>query len=180
MNEAMSEAAGNLAALLPHLLAHSLMAVGGIYVVLAELHRVVVQSGMMSDREFIDLFALAQAAPGPNSMFIALLGWRVAGVGGAVAAMAAFTLPAALVAGAVGQLWSSWGRARWFRALARGLAPVTVGLVLAGAVLLVQAAAASWVSLLVSAVAAALAGLSRLHPVAILAGAGAIGWATAP
>ncbi len=73
MNEAMSEAAGNLDALLPHLLAQSLMAVGGIYVVLAELHRVVVQSGMMSDREFTDLFALAQAAPGPNSMFIALL-----------------------------------------------------------------------------------------------------------
>ena len=102
----------------------------------------------------------------------------MAGVSGAVVAMAAFTLPAVLVAGAVGQLWSSRGRARWCRALARGLAPV--GLVLAGAVLVVQAAAASWASLLVSAVAAVLAGLSRLHPVAILAGAGAIGWATAP
>lgn len=64
-----------------HLLLQSLMAIGGIYVVVAELQRVVVvENGWIGAEEFAALFALAQAAPGPNIIFVALVGWRMSGL----------------------------------------------------------------------------------------------------
>ena len=61
----------------------SLIAVGGAMTVLPEMHRTVVdQHGWMSAATFADLFALAQAAPGPNVLFVSLIGWHVAGLAG--------------------------------------------------------------------------------------------------
>ncbi|MBW3537139.1 MAG: chromate transporter [Actinobacteria bacterium] len=63
----------------------SLLAIGGVSVILAELHRVIVVStGWMSETEFASLFALAQAAPGPNMLFVTLIGWSMAGITGAI------------------------------------------------------------------------------------------------
>ncbi|HEY3554412.1 MAG TPA: chromate transporter, partial [Casimicrobiaceae bacterium] len=63
----------------------SFVAVGGINAILPEVHRVVVElEGWMTSGDFADLFALAQLAPGPNAMVVALVGWKVAGVVGAL------------------------------------------------------------------------------------------------
>ena len=65
----------------------SLLAVGGANAIVPELHRVVVSElRWMSGQEFAALFALAQAAPGPNVLVVSLVGWKVAGVPGAIAA----------------------------------------------------------------------------------------------
>jgi len=162
--------------LLGHLAGQSLMAIGGIYVVLGELHRVVVVShGWLTPADFTGLFALAQAAPGPNMMFVTLIGWRMGGVPGAVAATLAFVGPASILAMMVAQLWTTWGEKRWFVLLRRGLVPMTVGLMVASAWLLTSAASIGWGGHVVTAGAAALALRTRLHPVAILAIAAALG-----
>src|SRR5258706_13600256 len=60
----------------------SLIAVGGAITVIPEMHRSVVEvHGWMSGAQFADLFALAQAAPGPNILVVSLIGWKVAGLG---------------------------------------------------------------------------------------------------
>ncbi|MGE5669353.1 MAG: chromate transporter, partial [Betaproteobacteria bacterium] len=56
----------------------SLVAIGGINAIVPEIHRVVVDlQGWMTSAEFARLFALAQIAPGPNAMVVALVGWKV-------------------------------------------------------------------------------------------------------
>ena len=64
----------------------SLMAIGGANAMVPEIHRYVIeQRGWMRGDEFAALFAIAQASPGPNVLFITLIGWKVAGWPGAVA-----------------------------------------------------------------------------------------------
>ncbi len=68
-------------ALLLQFMLLSLMAVGGANVLLPEMHRFAVEGrGWMSSKEFSELFALAQAAPGPNVLFVSVIGWKAAGL----------------------------------------------------------------------------------------------------
>src|SRR5438093_11977361 len=75
----------------------SLLAIGGINALLPEIHRVVVDvEGWMTSAEFAQMFALAQLAPGPNAMIVALIGWKVAGIAGALVATIAACGPSSL------------------------------------------------------------------------------------
>ncbi len=162
--------------LLGHLALQSLLAIGGIYVILAELQRVVVvENGWMSPEEFTSLFALAQASPGPNTLFVTLIGWRLHGIGGALLATGVFVTPSLIIAGFVARAWNSWSRQRWFVVLRKGLVPMTVGLIASSAVLLTIASATGPVSLLITVGAMALSLGTKLPPVAILAVGAAIG-----
>ncbi len=72
----------------------SLFAVGGAMAVVPEMHRQVVEVyGWLNDREFTDLFAIAQAAPGPNIIVVTLIGFQAAGIPGALVANAAMCAP---------------------------------------------------------------------------------------
>lgn len=163
------------------LASQSLLAIGGLYVVLAELHRVVVSvNGWMTDEEFTALFAVAQASPGPNMLFVTLIGWRMAGVGGGIAATAAFIMPAVFAAATAARMWARWGEASWFRLLRRALVPLTVGLMLASALLFIQSAAPTWTRLGIVAAAAGVSLTTRAPPIVVLAAAafvGALGFA---
>ena len=79
----------------------SLLAVGGANALVPEFQRVAAAYGWASADTFAGLFALAQAAPGPNMLIVTLLGLRAAGLAGAVVATVAFVAPAALLAVAV-------------------------------------------------------------------------------
>ena len=72
-------------ALLTHFLSLSLLAIGGVITTAPDMHRYLVdQQHWLSDAQFSSSIAVAQAAPGPNVLFIALLGWNVgmnAGIG---------------------------------------------------------------------------------------------------
>jgi chromate transporter len=162
--------------LLGHLVAQSLMAIGGIYVVVAELQRVVVvENGWLGAEDFASLFALAQAAPGPNTIFVALVGWRMAGLWAGVLAILVFVLPSCCLSVMVARGWSRWSEQRWFGLFRKGLIPVTVGLLASSAALLTQTAAVNPVALGITAGSAALSLSTRLPPVAILAMAALIG-----
>ena len=158
------------------LLGQSFLAIGGLWVVLAELYRViVVVNGWVSATEFTSLFALAQASPGPNALFVTLVGWRMAGIPGGIAATAAFMLPAALLVAVVSRMWNRWQERRWFAAVQSGLIPLTIGLMAASAWLLINAASWYWQGYLVTALATAVALWTRLPPVVILAVAAVAG-----
>ncbi len=118
--------------LFQNFLALSLMAVGGAITLVPDMHRrLVVDAGLLSDADFTSAIALAQAAPGPNVLFVALIGWYSGGVGGAVLSMVGIMLPSTTLALAASR-WVS-ARKSWLsvQAFQAGLMPVTVGLLLA-------------------------------------------------
>lgn len=156
----------------------SLLTVGGASTVLPEVHRLVVEGhGWMTSETFANLFALAQAAPGPNIMVFTLIGWQIAGWQGALVATAAMMGPPFVLTFAVSRLWQRWQGLRWYQTFERGIVPVTLGLLAATAWLLTAAAGTSWSSYLVTAVSAACLLLTRLHPLAVLGTAALLGLA---
>lgn len=154
----------------------SLMAVGGANAILPEIQRLVVDEyGWMSAAELVELYALGQAAPGPNVMVVSLIGWRMAGVAGALAATLGMCGPTCVLTYLFAGVWERFRGARWRRIVQAGLAPVTVGLVLASGFVLSHAAAHDPVSWAISAATAALVLATRLNPLVLLVGAGLVG-----
>ena len=89
--------------------AYVYLAVGGAITTAPDMQRYLVRErGWIGDGEFTASVALAQAAPGPNVLFVAVLGWNVAGAAGAAVTLAGIMLPSTTLA-----LWATrWGRAR--------------------------------------------------------------------
>jgi len=154
----------------------SLLAFGGANAVLPEMQRQVVDvHHWMSARDFAALFALAQAAPGPNMMVVSLVGWRVAGIPGALVATGAVAAPAAMLTWLVSGVWYRFRDAPWRKAVQAGLQPVTAGLIMASAALLIRSTAVDLSAAVVVVVAAGLFIFTKLHPLLILAAAAAAG-----
>jgi chromate transporter len=153
----------------------SMLAVGGANALVPEMQRQVAAHGWMRPEEFAALFALAQAAPGPNMLVVTLVGLRVAGPPGALVATAAFVVPSGLLTYGVAKVWQRFREAPWRRLIQAGLTPVTVGLVMAAAVLLCESAVHGVGTLLIAAVTAATLLATRLHPLWLLAGGAALG-----
>ena len=154
----------------------SLLAFGGANTILPELQRqVVVQNHMMSDQTFAALFALAQAAPGPNMMVISLIGWNVAGLSGAILTMVCAVTPSSVLTFLVARAWYRFRDAPWRRAIQRGLLPVTAGLLLSSAALLIKATTLDWSLGLLTAAVTVLLMTTRIHPMLVLGGAAALG-----
>jgi len=156
----------------------SLVAFGGANAVIPEIQREAVDvNHWMTAREFAALFAIAQAAPGPNFMISTLVGWKAAGVPGALVATAAMCAPSCLLTFGIVKVWDRYRDAWWRAAIGAGLAPVTVGLVGASAWLLTRAADLQWRLALVTAVTAMVTYFTRLNPLWCLAAAGGLGLA---
>ena len=174
----------DLLALFAHFLVLSLLAVGGAITTAPDMHRyLVTQQHWITDEQFTASVALAQAAPGPNVLFVAVLGWNVAGAAGAFAAMLGIMLPSTTLA-----LWATrWGErrreTRGVRAFTGGLAPLTIGLllstgwVLAEPFLRVAEHRAGAVALIaVTVLAMSLRQISPMWLVALGAIVGLLGW----
>jgi chromate transporter len=154
----------------------SLLAFGGANAVIPEMQRQVVDvHHWMSAHDFAALFALAQAAPGPNMMVVSLVGWRVAGFWGAIVTTGSVALPSSVLTLLVTGVWYRFKDANWRKALQAGLLPVTVGLIAASAALLIEATTVDWTAAAVTVVTAGLFILTKVHPMLILAGAAAAG-----
>ena len=157
----------------------SLVAVGGGNTILPEMQRQVVSvHHWMTAAEFAALFALAQASPGPNMMVSTLIGWRVAGVAGAFVATAGLIGPSCLLTFVTASFWHRFSARRWRRQVQAGITPVTVGLVMAAAVLLSEATGTTAGAWVVTAATTVLLLTTRLHPLiplGIAAGLGVAG-----
>jgi chromate transporter len=162
-----------------HFLLLSLLSIGGAIVVAPDMHRVMVgQYGLLTDAQFNASIALAQAAPGPNVLFVAVMGYQAAGLPGAAATLFGIMLPSTTLTLAAWR-WAE-GRRDWaaIAAFKAGLAPTVLALMAATGWLLVSQVP-GWRHYVVAALAALLVWRTRLHLlVLIAAGAvvGALGW----
>jgi chromate transporter len=164
-------------ALTAHLALVSSISFGGFPTVLPEVRNFVVGTHRwLTDREFADVFAIAQSIPGPNMiLMMSLVGWKVWGFPGAVAsAFATFGPPCAMYFAAY-RVWDRFRDARWQRIVRRGLVPVVIGLVIAGGTVLAGAADADWRAAAVTIAAGAIVLTTRLNPLWVLFAGGALG-----
>jgi chromate transporter len=154
----------------------SLLSVGGISAVMPEVQRVVVDvQQWATPDEFIQLFAIAQAAPGPNVLIVSLIGWKVHGLAGALISLFAMCGPAAALTWWVSGVWERFRDAEWRKTVQRGLAPLTVGLVFAGGYVLATPRGLDWQSAVIALGSAAGVVLTRFNPLWLLAGGGVAG-----
>ena len=155
----------------------SFLAFGGATALLPEIHRVVVENHhWLDDATFAHLYAIAQAAPGPNVLVVTLIGWEVAGLPGAFAATLAMCLPMSILIYLLIDRWESFAGKRWQTAISLGVAPLAVGLVFSGATLIAQSAGLRLGGWLVIAVTAAISlRFRRLHPLWLIAAGGLAG-----
>jgi chromate transporter len=143
----------------------SLVAIGGAIAVLPEIQRLVVDvHGWVAPGAFMDLFALAQAAPGPNVMVVSLIGWQVAGVAGLLTATLAMIGPPALLALALARLRARLAGFTWVRITQAGLIPIAIGLNLASGLVLARAANSGATTLALSVGTALVVWLTRWNP----------------
>jgi len=150
----------------------SLFSFGGGQAIIAEMqHQVVDVQHWMTNQEFVDLFALSRAAPGPSTLIAALIGWHVAGFLGALAGTLGIYLPSSIVMYAAIRWWHAQADSPWRRLLQKGLAPIALGLVLAGAATVLQAAQANALQLIVAVAGAALLLYTKIGPYPLMAAA---------
>ncbi len=172
--------ASDLLGLFSHFLLLSLLAVGGAITTAPDMHRyLVIDQHWITDGQFTASVALAQAAPGPNVLFVAVLGWNVAGPLGATATLLGIMLPSTTLA-----LWAArWGSKRrdtlGVRAFTAGLAPLTIGLLFATGWVLTDPVRGHWELLALVALTVAVMLRSTVSPIWLVAVgmlAGALGW----
>jgi chromate transporter len=156
----------------------SLFAVGGANAALPEIHRVAVEiQHWMTDTQFADVFALSQLSPGPNVLIVTLIGYHVAGVAGALVATLAMCGPTTVLAYYVSRFMTRSTQATWPALLQAALVPLSIGLMSASGLILVETADRSWAAFAMTAVAAVLAFATRLNPFWLLVAGGVLGFA---
>ena len=183
--------------LFAYFLTLSLMAVGGSITAAPDMHRYLVDGNRwLSETQFTSSIAIAQAAPGPNVLFIALLGWNVGlnaggGTGPAAWGLGALGVAVCMVGILLPSSLLTWQASRWgqrnrdkrgVRAFKQGMAPLVIGLLLATGWLLGSAngnPGRDWKLWLLSLACTLLVWRTRIHLLWLLAAGaalGALGW----
>ena len=115
-------------ALFVHFLLLAIVSVGGTDTVLPDMHRYLVEvNGWVTNGQFSDAYALARAIPGPNMLYVSILGWQAAGFWGAFATTLALAVPPFTLTLLVMHLSSRFPGSRIGRAFRVGFAPITIG-----------------------------------------------------
>ena len=155
----------------------SLVAFGGGNTTLPEMHRQVVDvHHWMSSTDFAALYALAQAAPGPNLMVAPLIGWQVAGLPGLLVTALAIFGPSSVLTIVALRLWRRFRDRPWRAAVQAGLVPISTGLVAASATIITRTVDHAWIFATITAISATVLLRSRVHPLWMLALGAAVGW----
>jgi chromate transporter len=152
----------------------SLLTIGGGMAAFPEMKASVVGvHHWLTYPQLIHIYSVGQMAPGPNMMMVAAVGERVSGVAGALIAALAFFVPTGLLTFGVGRLWKRLERWPWRTAIQRGLAPVAIGLAVAGTITLGKGAVTGWTTAALALAVFAATLRSRLNP-ALLVLCGAV------
>jgi len=155
----------------------SVVAFGGGNTTLPEMHRQVVDvHHWMTGADFAALYALAQAAPGPNMMVAPLIGWQVAGLAGMLVTTFAIFGPSSILTIIALRLWRRFRDKPWRAAVQAGLVPISVGLVAASATVIARTVDHDWIFVAITAASTAVLLRFRVHPLWMLAMGAAVGW----
>jgi len=164
----------DLGSLFLHFLALWFVAIGGPSTIFPEVHRYLVEvHQLLTEKEFAELYTLAQVAPGPNVMYVILIGWHLAGWWGVGATTIPLLVPATTLTLLVGHLNERYPNATIGRALRSGLTPVTIGLVLASATILMRTVNRDWRGYLITLITVGVVLKKSCNPLWLLA-AGAL------
>ena len=154
----------------------SLLAIGGASAIYAPLqHQSVDVYKWITGREFLEMFAIARITPGPGSMITTLLGWKVAGLAGALVATLALYIPCSVMCFGVARTWNRYRGTAWHTAFANGLRPIGAGLMIAGGVAILgieDSGILGWIVAFI--VMGVLLWRETLHPMIVLLGGSAI------
>jgi chromate transporter len=160
----------DLAALFLHFLLLWFIAVGGPSAILPDIHRYVVDvQHLMTSAQFAEIYTLAQVAPGPNAMYVTLMGWHLAGWMGAAATTIPLLIPASTLTLLVGHLNERYPHARIGRAIRSGMMPVTIGFTFSSATILIRAVNHDWRAYVLTAATVALVLRKSWNPFWLLA-----------
>jgi chromate transporter len=158
----------------------SLLSIGGGNSVLPEMHRQSVSDyHWLTDNQFAGVFAISQAAPGPSILIVTLIGYKAAGIFGALLATVAVMLPAGALVYFVTKFWEHSARSPIRFAIEKGFAPLTVGLVLATAYIMGRSTNHDWRSYLLTVLCTVVFIFTKINPLIVvgIAGlAGFLGW----
>lgn len=153
----------------------SLLSVGGGNGVLPDMQRAAVdQYGWLTASQFLDLFAISRATPGPGALLVVLIGLKAAGLLGALVAGVSMFAPSCLIVHLAARFWDRAARSPWRDAAERALAPVAVGLTLGSGIALIRTTEGGWPAWLVTGGSALLLATTELHPMIVLAGGAAV------
>lgn len=181
-------AAADWASLLLHFMVLSLLSIGGAITTASDMQRFLVQDRhWLTDPQFSASIAIAQAAPGPNVLFVALMGWQVGlnagGVGLALLGVAVTLFGILLPSTTLTYLAAQWGHRnrdlRAVRAFKQGMGPIVVSLLIATGWVLVSGARPQWSDAPLWAIALAatlIVWRTRIHLLWLLGAGAVLGW----
>ena len=174
-----------------HYLSLSLLSIGGAITTAPDMHRFLVdQQNWLTDAQFNASIAIAQAAPGPNVLFIALMGWNVGlnaggfftGLLGVLLAMLGILIPSTTLTYIAAQ-WGHRNRElRVVRAFKQGMSPIVVALliatgwILAGTNSVQSDALQNWPVWLLTAATAVIVWRTKIHLLWLLGAGALLGW----
>ena len=181
-------APGDWVALAAHFLALSLLSIGGAITTAPDMHRYLVdERRWLTDPQFGASVAIAQAAPGPNVLFVALMGWNVGlNAGGLPTALLGMSLALVgilLPSTTLTYVAAQWGHRnrelRAVRAFKQGMAPIVIALLIATGWVLATGtryALADWPLWLVALATALVVWRTRIHLLWLLGAGALLGW----
>ena len=171
-----------------HYLSLSLLSIGGAITTVSDMHRFLVdEQHWLTDTQFNASIAIAQAAPGPNVLFIALMGWNVGlnaggmltGLAGVFVAMLGILIPSTTLT----YLAAQWGHRnrelRAVRAFKQGMAPIVVALLIATGLILALSNSGdikSWPLWLLTVLTALIVWRTKTHLLWLLGAGALVGW----
>jgi chromate transporter len=148
----------------------SLISIGGANAVLPEIRRQIVDvQGWMNDAAFANLFAISNAAPGPNIILVSLIGWQLAGLAGLLVATLAIMIPSCTLAFFASRAVTRWSDKRWVGLLKEGLVPVALGLILASGISMMRTADHDALTISISMATAVFVVFSKRNPLLAIA-----------
>jgi chromate transporter len=154
----------------------SLLTIGGGMAAYPEMRNLVVDvHHWLTEPQVVHIYSVGQAAPGPNMMMVAAMGERIAGVAGALVAALAFFVPTGLITFGVGRIWTRLANWPWRDSIQKGLAPVAIGLAVAGLVTFARGSITGWLTGLIGLAAFFLTTRTNVNPALIIVAGAVVG-----
>jgi chromate transporter len=154
----------------------SLLTIGGGMAAFPEMKTMVVDTHhWMNFQQLLHVYSVGQMSPGPNMMMVAAIGVRVAGIPGALIAAVAFFLPTGILTFGVGRLWTRLANWPWRDSIQKGLAPVAIGLAVAGLLSFGRGSVTGWVSAGIAVVVFFATLRTKINPALLILGGALVG-----
>jgi len=150
----------------------SLVSFGGARTIVPDIEHQAILHGWLSHSDFVEIFAIARAAPGPGTTMVTLIGWKAAGWFGALVATLAIYVPAGAMLLIASHFWRRHQNSPWRPRLERAFAPISVGLILAGATVVLNATGGGILAYGVAGGAAMALWWRQMHPLILLCAGG--------